>query len=217
MTTVANTVTSHHGEHKERKWQDYFTFNTDHKVIGIQYLVTAFFFYFIGGAMAEVIRTELATPDPDLVQPEFYNQLMTMHGSIMLFLWIIPAGAGFANYLIPLMIGAEDMAFPRLNAVAYWMFPIGGLLLMSSFLVGPAQSGWTAYPPLSLTSSHWGQEIWILSILTLGTSSILGAMNFLTTILRMRIPDMDMNSMPLFCWAMLATSGLILLGSFTFF
>ncbi|MGL5871306.1 MAG: cytochrome c oxidase subunit I [Xenococcaceae cyanobacterium] len=213
MTTITTSVSSHHSEHKQRKWQDYFTFSTDHKVIGIQYIVTAFLFYFIGGAMAEVMRTELATPDPDLVQPEFYNQLMTMHGSIMLFLWIIPAGAGFANYLIPLMIGAEDMAFPRLNAVAYWMFPAGGILMMSSFLVGPSQSGWTAYPPLSLTASHWGQAIWIFSLLTLGTSSILGALNFLTTILRMRIPDMDLNSMPLFCWAMLSTSGLILIGT----
>ncbi len=199
--------------HPQRKWQDYFGFSTDHKVIGIQYLVTAFLFYFIGGAMAEVMRTELATPDPDFIQPEFYNQLMTMHGTIMLFLWIIPAGAAFANYLIPLMIGAEDMAFPRLNAVAFWMIPPGGILLMSSFFVGAPQAGWTSYPPLSLVSGVWGEEIWIMSILILGTSSILGAMNFVTTILNMRIPDMDINSMPLFCWSMLATSFLILLGT----
>ncbi len=199
--------------HQERKWTDYFTFNTDHKVIGIQYLVTAFFFYFIGGLMAEVMRTELATPDPDFVQPEFYNQLMTMHGTIMIFLWVVPAGAAFANYLIPLMIGAEDMAFPRLNAVAYWMFPVGGVLLMSSFFVGAPQAGWTSYPPLSLVSGKWGEEIWILSILLVGTSSILGGVNFLTTILKMRIPEMDIHSMPLFCWAMLATSSLILLST----
>lgn len=199
--------------HPQRKWQDYFGFSTDHKVIGIQYLVTAFLFYFIGGAMAEVMRTELATPDPDFVQPEFYNQLMTMHGTIMLFLWIIPAGAAFANYLIPLMIGAEDMAFPRLNAVAFWMIPPGGILLLSSFFVGAPQAGWTSYPPLSLVSGQWGEEIWIMSILILGTSSMLGAMNFVTTIFKMRIPDMDIHSMPLFCWAMLATSALILLGT----
>lgn len=214
MSTSAETIaTSSHLEHKQRKWQDYFTFNTDHKVIGIQYLVTAFFFYFVGGALAEVMRTELATPEPDFVQPEFYNQLMTMHGSIMLFLWILPSGAAFANYLIPLMIGAEDMAFPRLNAVAFWMQPIGGILLLSSFLVGPAQAGWTSYPPLSLVAGKWGQEIWILTVLILGTSSILGAINFITTILRMRIPEMDIHSMPLFCWSMLATSALILLGT----
>lgn len=199
--------------HQERKWQDYFTFSTDHKVIGIQYLVTAFFFYLVGGALAEIMRTELSTPDPDLVQPEFYNQLMTMHGSIMLFLWIIPAGAAFANYLIPLMIGAEDMAFPRLNAVAFWMIPPGGAFFLSSFFVGTAQAGWTSYPPLSLVSGKWGEEIWILSVLLLGTSSMLGAMNFVTTIFKMRIPDMDIHSMPLFCWAMLATSALILLGT----
>ncbi len=200
-------------EHPPRKWQDYFGFSTDHKVIGIQYLVTGFFFYFVGGFLAEVMRTELATPDPDLLQPEVYNQFMTMHGTIMLFLWILPAGAAFANFLIPLMIGAEDMAFPRLNAVAFWMVPPGGILLLCSFFVGAPQAGWTSYPPLSIVSGVWGEEIWILSILILGTSSILGAMNFVTTILRMRIPEMDIHSMPLFCWSMLATSALVLLGT----
>ena len=199
--------------HPKRKWTDYFTFCTDHKVIGIQYLVTSFLFFFIGGSFAEVMRTELATPDPDIVSPELYNQLMTLHGTIMIFLWIVPAGAAFANYLIPLMIGAEDMAFPRLNAVAFWLTPPGGILLISSFFVGAPQSGWTSYPPLSLISGKWGEEIWILSVLLVGTSSILGAINFVTTILKMRIPDMDLHSMPLFCWAMLATSSLILLST----
>jgi cytochrome c oxidase subunit 1 len=199
--------------HPKRKWTDYFTFCTDHKVIGIQYLVTSFLFFFIGGSFAEVMRTELATPDPDIVSPELYNQLMTLHGTIMIFLWIVPAGAAFANYLIPLMIGAEDMAFPRLNAVAFWLTPPGGVLLISSFFVGAPQSGWTSYPPLSLISGKWGEEIWILSVLLVGTSSILGAINFVTTILKMRIPDMDLHSMPLFCWAMLATSSLILLST----
>ena len=199
--------------HPQRKWYEYFGFSTDHKVIGIQYLVTAFFFYFIGGLLAEAMRTELSTPDPDFVQPEFYNQLLTMHGTIMLFLWIIPAGAAFANYLIPLMIGAEDMAFPRLNGVAFWMIPPGGILLLCSFFNGAPQAGWTSYPPLSLVSGKSGEEIWILSILILGTSSMLGAFNFITTILLMRMPDMDIHSMPLFCWSMLATSGLIILGT----
>ena len=208
-----STTTEGHKEHPQRKWQDYFSFSTDHKVIGIQYLTTAFLFYFIGGALAEVMRTELATPDPDFIQPEFYNQTMTMHGTIMLFLWIIPAGAAFANFLIPLMIGTEDMAFPRLNAVAFWMIPPGGILLLSSFFNGAPQAGWTSYPPLSLVSGKSGEEIWILSILILGTSSIFGAMNFATTILLMRMPDMDIHSMPLFCWSMLATSGLVLLGT----
>jgi cytochrome c oxidase subunit I len=207
------TTVSEKPQHKERKLIDYFTFNTDHKVIGIQYLVTSFLFYFIGGAFAEVVRTELATPDPDIVSPELYNQLFTLHGTIMIFLWIVPAGAAFANYLIPLMIGAEDMAFPRLNAVAFWMAPPGGILLLGSFLVGAPQSGWTSYPPLSLMTGKWGEEFWILSILLLGTSSILGGINFATTILKMRMKDMNLHSMPLFCWAMLATSALILLST----
>ncbi len=207
MTTLAES------HPQERKWTDYFTFCTDHKVIGIQYLVTSFLFFFIGGSFAEIMRTELATPDPDFVPPELYNQFMTLHGTIMIFLWIVPAGAAFANYLIPLMIGAEDMAFPRLNAVAFWLTPPGGVLLISSFFVGAPQAGWTSYPPLSLLSGKWGEEIWILSVLLVGTSSILGAINFVTTILKMRIPDMDLHSMPLFCWAMLATSSLILLST----
>jgi len=207
MTTLAES------HPQQRKWTDYFTFCTDHKVIGIQYLVTSFLFFFIGGSFAEVMRTELATPEPDFVPPELYNQFMTLHGTIMIFLWIVPAGAAFANYLIPLMIGAEDMAFPRLNAVAFWLTPPGGILLITSFFVGAPQAGWTSYPPLSLLSGKWGEEIWILSVLLVGTSSILGAINFVTTILNMRIPDMDLHSMPLFCWAMLATSSLILLST----
>lgn len=208
-----STITSSAATHKERKWQDYFTFNTDHKVIGIQYLVTSFVFYIVGGVLGEAVRTELATPDPDFMSPELYNQVFTLHGTVMIFLWIVPAGAGFANFLIPLMIGAEDMAFPRLNAVAFWMFPVGGILLMSSFFVGAPQSGWTSYPPLSLVSGKWGEEIWIMSILIAGTSSILGGINFLSTILTMRMKDMDLYSMPLFCWAMIATSSLILLST----
>ncbi|MEB3249663.1 MAG: cytochrome c oxidase subunit I [Merismopediaceae bacterium] len=207
MTTLAES------HPQQRKWTDYFTFCTDHKVIGIQYLVTSFLFFFVGGSFAEVMRTELATPEPDFVPPELYNQFMTLHGTIMIFLWIVPAGAAFANYLIPLMIGAEDMAFPRLNAVAFWLTPPGGILLITSFFVGAPQAGWTSYPPLSLLSGKWGEEIWILSVLLVGTSSILGAINFVTTILNMRIPDMDLHSMPLFCWAMLATSSLILLST----
>lgn len=208
---MSSTETLNHSS--ERKWTDYFTFCTDHKVIGIQYLVMAFLFYFVGGALAEVVRTELATPDPDFVSPQTYNQMFTMHGTIMIFLWIVPAGAAFANYLIPLMIGAEDMAFPRLNAVAFWMQPPGGLLLIASFFVGAPEAGWTSYPPLSLLTSKWGEELWILSLLILGTASILGAINFVTTILKMRMATMGLHDMPLFCWAMLATSALILVST----
>jgi len=205
-------IPSHGTEPVYRNWRDYFTFNTDHKVIGIQYLVTAFLFYLVGGSLATAIRTELATPDPDLVTPDVYNSLFTLHGTIMIFLWIIPAGAGgFANFLLPLMIGARDMAFPRLNAVAFWIVPPAGLLLVSSFFIGSAQAGWTSYPPLSLLGNKAGEAIWILSLLLLGTSSILGALNFFVTLLKMRTPGMGLNQMPLFCWALLATSALVLL------
>ena len=204
------------GHHHPEKWAwwQYFTFNTDHKVIAIQYFVTSFMFYFVGGFLAELVRTELATPEPDFLQPEVYNQVFTMHASIMLFLWIIPAGTGaFANFLIPLMVGAKDMAFPKLNAVAYWLFLAGGILACGGFFVGPAQAGWTSYPPLSLISGKAGQEIWILSVIILGASSMLGAVNYVTTMLKMRTPQMTIHDMPLFCWSMLSTSGLILLGT----
>ncbi len=196
-----------------RRWWHYFTFCTDHKVIGLQYLVTSFVFYLIGGALAGVIRTELATPAPDFVSPELYNQVFTVHATVMIFLWIVPAGAALGNYLIPLMIGAKDMAFPALNAAAFWLIPPGGILLMASFLVGAPQAGWTSYPPLSLLTGKAGEFIWILSILLLGTSSILGAVNFMTTIWKMRISRMDFHSMPLFCWAMIAASALILIST----
>jgi cytochrome c oxidase subunit I len=211
MQATENSAT--HNVPAVRKFRDYFTFNPDHKVIGIQYIVTAFLFYIVGGVFATAMRTELATPESDLVNPELYNNLLTLHGTIMIFLWIIPAGAGLANYLIPLMIGARDMAFPKLNALAFWMIPPAGLTLVGSLLIEAPQAGWTSYPPLSLVSGKVGEGIWIFSLLVLGTSSILGAINFLVTILRMRVPSMGLNDMPLFCWSMLATSGLILIGT----
>ena len=199
--------------HGERKWWHFFTFSTDHKVIGVQYLVTSFVFYAIGGSLATAIRTELATPASDLVSPATYNSMLTLHGTVMIFLWIIPAGAGLANYLIPLMIGARDMAFPKMNAVAFWMIPPAGLALVLSFFWESPQAGWTSYPPLSLMTGKLGEGIWIFTLLALGTSSILGAINFFVTILKMRVPSMPMNKMPLFCWAMLSTASLILIGT----
>ncbi len=202
-------------EKEHTPWWEYFTFSIDHKVIGIQYLVTTFFFYLLGGALASLVRAELATPDSDLLPPEWYNGSFTMHGTIMIFLWIVPAvTGGFGNYLVPLMIGARDMAFPTLNAIAFWLIIPGGLLLISSFFVGPASTGWTAYPPLSiLTEQHIGQAIWIFSIIILGTSSILAAVNFIVTIWSMRMKGMGLFDMPLFCWAMLATSVLALVAT----
>jgi len=195
-------------------WREYFSFSTDHKVIGIQYLVTSFMFYLLGGVLADLVRTELRTPESDFVSPEVYNSLFTLHGTIMIFLWIIPSlTGGFGNYLVPLLIGARDMAFPRLNALAFWIIPPAGLLLISSFFVGPAQAGWTSYPPLSLLDAKAGEAIWILSIILLGTSSIMAAINILVTILKMRIPGMGLNQMPLFCWSVLSTSALALVAT----
>ncbi len=216
MSTAENSMTENeHSAHPEKwEWWQYFTFNTDHKVIAVQYLVTTFVFYLIGGALATLIRTELITPETDLVSHDVYNQLFTVHATVMIFLWIVPAtNGGFGNFLIPLLIGAKDMAFPRLNAVAFWLVPPGGILLLMSFFVGGPAAGWTSYPPLSLITNKWGEAIWILSVLTLGTSSILGALNFLITIWKMRVKGMIFNKMPLFCWAMLSSSALVLIST----
>jgi len=214
ISYVSPSTETMHNSTLAQPWWVYFTFSTDHKVIGIQYLVTTFIFYLIGGALAGLIRAELFTPEADVVGFEYYNGVFTIHATVMIFLWIVPAlTGGFGNYLIPLMIGARDMAFPKLNAVAFWMIPPGGILLLLSFFVDTPDAGWTSYPPLSLLTGAVGQEIWILSILILGTSSILAAVNFLVTILRMRIPEMTMMDMPLFCWGMLATSILALIAT----
>ena len=200
-----------HGHPDKWKWYHYFTFNVDHKVIGIQYLVTSFIFYLIGGFMAVLMRTELATANSDFLNPDLYNAFLTNHGTIMIFLWIVPAAiGGFGNYLIPLMIGARDMAFPKLNAIAFWLNPPAGALLLGSFFFGGAQAGWTSYPPLSVITANAAQTMWILAIVLVGTSSILGSVNFLITIWKMRVPSLKWDQMPLFIWAMVATSILAL-------
>ncbi|MGF1600645.1 MAG: cytochrome c oxidase subunit I [Thermosynechococcaceae cyanobacterium] len=215
MTTAPIIEAAHYTEVSHgTPWKEYFSFSTDHKVIGIQYLVTSFVFYLIGGVLAELVRTELATPASDFVSREVYNELFTMHATIMIFLWIIPSlTGGFGNFLVPLMIGAKDMAFPKLNAIAFWIIPPTSVLLLLSFFVGPASAGWTSYPPLSLITNKAGEAIWIAGVILLGTSSIMAGLNFLVTILKMRIPSMPMNKMPLFCWAMLATSALQLVAT----
>ncbi|MEH2423647.1 MAG: cytochrome c oxidase subunit I [Nostoc sp.] len=199
-------------------WKKYFSFSTDHKVIGIQYLVTSFFFLLIGGIFAMVIRGELLTPESDLVDRTVYNGMFTMHGTVMLFLWTFPSLVGFANYLVPLMIGARDMAFPRLNAVAFWMVPVVGILMMGSFLVpgGPAQAGWWSYPPVSLQNPTGnlinGQVVWLLAVAISGVSSIMGAVNFVTTIVKMRAPGMGFFRMPLFVWGVFSAQIIQLFG-----
>ncbi|MGI0495195.1 cytochrome c oxidase subunit I [Alkalinema pantanalense CENA528] len=199
-------------------WKRFFSFSTDHKVIGIQYLVTSFFFFLVGGIFAMIIRGELITPEADLLDRAVYNAMFTMHGTVMLFLWTFPSLVGLSNYLVPLMIGAKDMAFPRLNAVAFWMVPVFGVILMASFLVpgGPSQSGWWAYPPVSLQNPTGnlinGQVLWILAVAISGVSSIMGAVNFVTTIARMRAPGMTWFRMPVFVWAVFAAQIIQLFG-----
>ncbi len=204
-----------HSHHPEAwKWYHYFWYNTDHKVIGIQYLVTAFVFYLISGLMAMAMRTELYTADPDFIDPSLYNAFLTNHGTMMIFFWIVPAAiGGFGNYLVPLMIGAKDMAFPNLNAIAFWLNPVAGVFLIASLFFGGAQSGWTAYPPLSLVTATTAQSLWILSIVFVGTSSILGALNFVITTWKLKVPTMKWDQLPLFCWAMLATALLALVST----
>ena len=196
-------------------WLRYFSFSVEHKVIGLQYLVCGFVFYLVGGALAGAIRTELASPVSDFMARDVYNQVLTLHGTVMIFLWIVPVVNGaFGNYLIPFYVGARDMAFPRLNAVAFWLIPPAGLMLITSyFLTGAAQSGWTAYPPLSITTPATGQIIWILSVLLLGGSSIFGGINFIATILKLRRPGLKLMQLPMYCWAMLGTSILVVLST----
>ena len=196
-------------------WKRYFSFSLDHKVIGLQYLICGFVFYLIGGLLASAMRIELTSPLSDFLPRDVYNQVLTLHGTIMIFLWIVPVVNGaFGNYLIPFYVGARDMAFPRLNAVAFWLIPPAGLLLISSyFITGAAQSGWTAYPPLSITTPAAGQIIWILSVLLLGGSSIFGGINFIATILKLRQPGLKLMQLPMYCWAMLGTSILVVLST----
>lgn len=198
-----------------RNWHRYFSFNTDHKVISIQYMVTSFGFLLIGGLMAMLIRAELLTPSLNVVSRELYDGLFTMHGTVMIFLWTIPTFVGLGNYLVPLMIGARDMAFPKLNAIAFWILPFAGLILLSSFFLpnGSAQSGWWSYPPLStqiaesqgsLRSFFNGQSVWIVGMVAIGVSSIMAGVNFVTTIFWMRAPGMTLFRMPIFVWTMLS-------------
>ena len=198
---------------------------TDHKKLGIMYMVTAFFFFLVGGVDALLIRTQLAQPDGKVLSPEVYNQIFTMHAVTMIFLFIMPMLTGLGNYIVPLMIGARDMAFPRLNAFGYWVVLFGGLFLTSSFLFGAApNAGWFAYAPLTELSGPGttscgnavmctpgpNMDFWALGILMLGISSIAGSINFVVTILKLRAPGMTINRMPLFTWMTLITAFLLL-------
>src|SRR5579864_7194361 len=203
-----------HSGHGAYSWRDYFRINTDHKVIGIQYTVTSFFFLFVGGLLAMLIRVQLAKPGMQFLTPEQYNGVFSVHATVLIFLFVIPVFAGLANFVLPLMIGAPDMAFPRLNALSYWLLPLGGLVMMMSFLApgGSFASGWTAYAPLS-TTMPLGQLFFTIGVQFAGFSSIFTALNFLVTIITMRAPGMSFFRMPLLVWANFSTSLLVVIAT----
>ena len=186
---------------------------TDHKRIGILYISTSLVFFVAGGILALLIRAQLATPNENFITKDSYNELFTMHGTTMVFLVVVPILAGFGNYLVPLMIGARDVAFPRLNALSYWLFLLGGVVLYSSWFAagGAPKAGWTSYVPLSEKTVGNGQDLWILSLHVLTISSLIGAINFLVTIWRMRTRGMSRMRMPLFVWSIEAYSALLVL------
>ena len=190
--------------------------STDHKKIGYMYLISSFIYFCLGGVMALIIRAQLFAPGLELLQTkEQYNQLFTMHGTIMLLMFATPLFAGFANVLMPLQIGAPDVAFPRLNAFAYWLYSFGSLMAVAGFLTpqGAASFGWFAYTPLSTTtfSPGIGGNLWVFGLAISGFGTILGAVNFITTVITMRAPGMTMFRMPIFSWNILVTSILVLM------
>jgi len=189
----------------------------DHKKIGIMYVVTNLLFFVIGGLMALAIRAELALPGGQILTADEYQSIFGMHGSVMIFLVMVPVWAGFGNYLVPLQIGARDMAFPRLNALSYWLFLFGSLTILSTYLIpgGPPAIGWTGYAPLSGAqfSPGNGVDLWAIGIIVGGASSTIGAVNFVTTILNMRAPGMSMFKVPVFTWTILVMALMVLLAT----
>jgi cytochrome c oxidase subunit 1 len=203
-----------HSGHGAHGWKDYFRINTDHKVIGVQYTVTSFFFLLVGGLIGLLMRAELAQPGAQFVSANTYNGLFSVHASILIFLFVIPVFAGLANFVLPLMIGAPDMAFPRLNALSYWLLPVAGALMLGSFFApgGAFADGWTAYAPLSVQAPV-GQTFFSLGVQFAGASSIMTGLNFLVTIITMRAPGMSFFRLPLLVWANFATSLLVVIAT----
>src|SRR3954447_14971173 len=181
---------------------------TDHKRIGALYLYTTFLFFILGGVEALLMRLQISQPDNTLLEPRTYNELLTMHGSTMIFLFVVPVLAGFGNYMVPLMIGARDMAFPRLNALSFWLFLFGGIAFYMSIFFTPPSPGWTMYTPLSDNAylQDGGVDAWLFMIHLPGISSIVGAINFVATIHNMRAKGMGWGRMPLFIWTILIYS-----------
>ncbi|MGH7472788.1 MAG: cytochrome c oxidase subunit I [Candidatus Methylomirabilales bacterium] len=232
MSNPATAAIAHetHGTH-ELGFVRTYIFSTDHKMIARQFLFLGLFMMLIGGLLAMLIRWQLAwpeTPVPGLgwlfgetegvIPPEVYNMLFTMHATLMIFFVIMPILAGsFGNFCIPLMIGARDMAFPRLNMLSFWMGGVAGVLMLAGFFVpgGHADAGWTSYAPLSAVPSYsgvnWGQNLWCISLIVLGVSSMMGAINYITTVINMRAPGMTFFRMPLVVWSLFITAILLLL------
>ncbi|MET0145357.1 MAG: cytochrome c oxidase subunit I [Ilumatobacteraceae bacterium] len=216
MVSVDEVVASHVGNRHPglpRTLIGWLT-TTDHKAIGIAYAVTALVFLAIGGALAGIIRAELAEPGLQIVDEATYNSIFTIHGSVMVYLFAVPFGFALANYLVPLQIGAPDLAFPRLNALSYWLYLFGGIVMLLGFVTdgGAAGFGWFAYPPLSGPSGSpgLGADLWIIAIILTGTSGTLGAVNIITTITMMRAPGMTMFRMPILTWNLFLTSFMVL-------
>ena len=197
-----------HSFHGVSNWKQYFRLNTDHKVIGIQYLAMTFFFMLWGGLMALLIRTELAAPGQQIADGETYNGFLSMHATLMIFVFAVPVFGGIANYVLPIMLGAKDMAFPRLNALSFWFLPVAGFMFLASMFTGMFSSAWTAYPPLA-SQGTMGQTLFELGVQFAGASSIATAINFLATIITMRAPGMTIWRMPILGWATGVTSVLV--------
>src|SRR6195952_4536490 len=181
----------------------------DHKTIGLRYLVTAFVFLLMGGVEALVMRLQLARPNQTLLTPEQYNQLFTMHGVTMIFLYALPVLSGFSNYLWPLMLGSRDMAFPRLNALSYWVFLFSGIFLYVSFPLGLApNAGWFNYVPIASRQFNPGIniDVYALGMVFLGMSTTVGSSNFVVTLFRTRAPGMSINRVPIIVWGTLTAS-----------
>jgi cytochrome c oxidase subunit I len=203
-----------HSSHGATSWRDYFRVNTDHKVIGIQYVVTTICFFCIGGLLAMLFRAELAQPGDQYFNPQTFNVLVSNHAALMIFLFVIPAFAGLGNYVIPLMLGAADMAFPRLNALSFWLLPMAGLILIAGMVTpgGGPSAGWTCYAPLC-SHQPLGQVFFNMGVQWAGASSIMTALNFLVTIITMRAPGMTFWRMPLLVWANFTTSLLVVIAT----
>ena len=210
LTWAAGREIDVHEEHaahgRAGDWKRYFRFTTDHKVIGVQYLVTAFLLFFTAGTAAMFMRFELAQPGI-ATSKDLYNMIMSTHGAMMITVALISIIGGLGNYLVPLMVGARDMAFPKANALSYWMLPLAVLLVAINPLLGGFDSGWTAYPPLS-QQANLGQQAYLMAFVTVGVSSILSGINFLVTVFRMRAPGMSLMRMPIFVWALTVTATL---------